>query len=853
MRWIFLILIILSVKIKAQETRLMFPQTKDASISSFEFSPDGKYLLSIGEFVILYDVLSGRELNRKTVGDPYQGYFSSDGKQIILLTEITGLLLVIALDFDSFEEIKRYNIEIPLSLYRSKVIRNRNLIVFVDEESNTIKTFDIYKWELIFNIKPGVEISSIDFSKDGMSIIVSSFKEGKVFIYNLLGELTSQYNTLDKTTQNYIKAEKDKYQPLEIFSQEGCTVSASLGEKLLILTDYSNEDVSIVLLKVIGLQNDEEYTLMSKMSTQFISVGASMSDDSKFAVVYIDSTLSVYSLDSMKLVYTETNYGRSYYELKFTSNGMYLETEYNNLSKGDNNYTIYETSGYKKIFESNSYNHQFDSKNNLLLIENDSLSIYSTLDFKELTSSKEVMLKFETGPQSPVGNYYSTIYEDGSVKVFETGTKEIHSFKHNSKVNFTSFSQDGKYLLTASDDSIVRVYDLTTGNEFRNYKMKSVVNGANFTYYGNFLLIKIGSMDDQFHTNIYIYDFKNNKLKHKLSKNVYRYILNDESYIVEIEGGSVKLTSIRDSVEYYSKNFDQFFKFEEYSLSKKEFLCLDNGEIILYNYENDLVKFRNTPKFHRPMIAYFINYGEQILTLNSAIGSDNIKSFSLLESNGLNELYSIELQENCSFNSDDSYEISYSPDNKYFILKTKYDYKRDLSRYDSATYRIFNLENGELLFKRSIYNEYNNKVVFSEDSKLFLYKQAENVTIYENNGKIVSTLKLDPNSNIKVSLSSDNRFVITTDNYETIFYETKTGKLLYTRIHFKNNDWIIYDDDSHYDGTKNAFTYLYLTKGLKNFEDKNITDKLYVPGLAEKIIRGETLEKYPKLSDLIKN
>jgi hypothetical protein len=59
----------------------------------------------------------------------------------------------------------------------------------------------------------------------------------------------------------------------------------------------------------------------------------------------------------------------------------------------------------------------------------------------------------------------------------------------------------------------------------------------------------------------------------------------------------------------------------------------------------------------------------------------------------------------------------------------------------------------------------------------------------------------------------------------------------------------VYDKDFHYDGTEGARKMLYFTCGSEIIELDQIKDQLWVPGLAERIIKGETIEA-KKLVDL---
>jgi WD40 repeat protein len=56
-----------------------------------------------------------------------------------------------------------------------------------------------------------------------------------------------------------------------------------------------------------------------------------------------------------------------------------------------------------------------------------------------------------------------------------------------------------------------------------------------------------------------------------------------------------------------------------------------------------------------------------------------------------------------------------------------------------------------------------------------------------------------------------------------------------------NNNWIVYDKHGRFDGSNEAINTLYLTCGLEIIKLSQIKDSLWVPGLADKILKGEEI------------
>ncbi|MFP4498719.1 MAG: WD40 repeat domain-containing protein [Vulcanimicrobiota bacterium] len=104
-------------------------------------------------------------------------------------------------------------------------------------------------------------------------------------------------------------------------------------------------------------------------------------------------------------------------------------------------------------------------------------------------------------------------YKEGRVRVFESkGKKELFEFfAHGSHVLDLEFSPDGRYLATASNDFMVRVWDLNRGARRRhNFKNPGVVSSISYSADGRWLAA--GCYDQ----SIYIWDARWGKVSKTL-------------------------------------------------------------------------------------------------------------------------------------------------------------------------------------------------------------------------------------------------------------------------------------------------------------------------------------------------
>lgn len=86
-----------------------------------------------------------------------------------------------------------------------------------------------------------------------------------------------------------------------------------------------------------------------------------------------------------------------------------------------------------------------------------------------------------------------------------------------------------------------------------------------------------------------------------------------------------------------------------------------------------------------------------------------------------------------------------------------------------------------------------------------------------------------------------NQYVATASGGSLNFYDFETGKFLYSTLPVNENDWINVDSSFRYDGTDEARKLLYFTCGTEVIELEQVKDQLWVPGLAERIVNGETI------------
>ncbi|MBI3139106.1 MAG: caspase family protein [Sphingobacteriales bacterium] len=89
-------------------------------------------------------------------------------------------------------------------------------------------------------------------------------------------------------------------------------------------------------------------------------------------------------------------------------------------------------------------------------------------------------------------------------------------------------------------------------------------------------------------------------------------------------------------------------------------------------------------------------------------------------------------------------------------------------------------------------------------------------------------------------LPGSTRFVIT-NRGALDMYEAKSGGRVYTHFIAGEKDYIVMDSLGRFDGTEAARKYLYFTCGKEIIELESVKDQLWVPGLVDRIMQGDTI------------
>lgn len=180
------------------------------------------------------------------------------------------------------------------------------------------------------------------------------------------------------------------------------------------------------------------------------------------------------------------------------------------------------------------------------------------------------------------------------------------------------------------------------------------------------------------------------------------------------------------------------------------------------------------------------------------------------------------------------------------------DSKKIVAVFRNDTIKIIDAQTG--LFQAILKGDTSdvNTVSFSPDSKKIVTSHANNsARLWDvQTGTLLAELKGHSGNVNNASFSPDGKNVLTSSDDNTCkIWSAATGELLFTFLAIDSNDYLITDPYGHYDGSAGARKLLYLTCGTEVINSKTIKEQLWVPNLAEHIMKGEKINA-KKLSEL---
>lgn len=413
---------------------------------------------------------------------------------------------------------------------------------------------------------------------------------------------------------------------------------------------------------------------------------------------------------------------------------------------------------------------------------------------------------------SPDGKYLVTGGRDKTAKLWDVATaREMRTYiGHNATVRTITFSPDGKTFATGSNDKTVKLWDMASGKLLKTFKGDNRITSVVFTSDAKHIIFGGYSKTAK------IYDVFANKLTRefkvkpntstgtgidiKISKNNKEILVsedNRQAILVDFATGKIKKTY--KSVEKGScggcGTFAKFSPNEKYII-----MASHNGPLVIFNKKTGLVIKTIIKDIDNISSIDISNDGNKILL------SEGKEIFTYNFSGKLLKKIKAHKKEinYAEFSPSGKYIISASNDGSAILWKASSEKKNKtfIGYLNTGDY-------GTKLDKESYwehwartYFDFKTNIKLSPDGKLLLIGKKDSIAKVLNfeTGKTVFNLKGHTGAVICFDFSPDGKYIATGSSDKTIkIWDTNEGKLLKT---LKNHWDMVFSVHFNKDGTK---------------------------------------------------
>lgn len=672
---------------------------------------------------------------------------------------------------------------------------------------NTAKIWDAKDGRLLANLLGHInEINSVEFSSDGKKIVTACSNLVKVWDAN-------EANLLFEIVK-------------PSYSRKGAVVS--FNSKLI-------ASIGHVTIDIYDMENGNKIITLKGHTADIVSVYFSH-DGSKVISASEDKTAKIWDVKTGNILFNLTAHNKGVLKAKFSNDDTkIITTSFDQTAK------------------------LWDAKTGLL--------IGSLLGHTDYVGNAQF---------SPNDQIVATASKDKTVKIWDvsTGKQTLDLRQHQGGLTSLFFSKDGKRLLSGSYDGNAKIWDIATGNVLQTFpKHANAVMVAQFSVDETKVLT--ASQDK----TAKVWNAKTAELLNDLKGHVLKVTSAlysaDGKRIFVADGNQCKILNTQNGKILSKLLALESDVFKDPSKDAKWIISAasDDNRLTIWNLESG--KAVKDLKGHKDYV------------LNATFSQDGSKIASTSEDNTMKiwDIASGQVIKTISTSKNPIESLAFSPNGKLIVGGGGEDENSDI--------KIWDAENGSLLKNLKGHNSYIRSVQFSSDGKYIASASWDNsakvwdsetgqllrsfehskyvdfVQFSMDNKKIVTTcwdntakiwdlqtgsllVTLNGhNSRVNTAcFSKDDKYIVTASkDGRTAFWDAFTGKYLYSVINFSTDDYLVVDANGRYDGNEKARDLLYFTCGTKAIGLSQVKDQLWVPNLAERIMKGETINA-PSLADL---
>jgi WD40 repeat protein len=769
---IYLLMLTSVITHAQQQPRLVLPFGHISDITSADFSPDGKYIVTASNDMtaIIWDVISGKELHRLKGHTTwvYSVSFSPDGKYVVTASWDYTVRIWEAATGKSLHMLKCND-----WVYSVSFSPDGKYVVTASHDGSAI-IWDVISGKKLHRLEGHTRlIHSALFSFDGKYVVTAS---------------------LDSTARIW-----DVYGGKELFNLKGhigFVYSASFSFDGKYVVTASNDSTAKIWDAISG----KELNCLKGHTDEIFAV--SYSNNGRYLLTFSrDKTARIWDASSGKELHRLQGHTDLIASAKFSSDGKYVVTaSYDKIAK------IWDASTGKELhhlqWHKNPIISASFSKNGKYVVTTSKMGtmIWDALSGKEYKRLQRGQTLGCNSASFSASSKYVITTSRNTAKIWDVYSgKELFNLKgHNGYVYSASFSLDGKYVVTASNDSTAKIWDATSGKELNCLNGHTdEIFAASFSKDGKYIVTASEDLTAR------IWDASSGKQLHILKGHTSEInsalFSNDGKYIV-------------------TASYDKTARIWDASSGKQL---------------HDLKGHKDFVNF-----ASFSTDGKYVVTASWD------SSAKIWEVSSGKELHHLQGHTNwlrqATFSLDGKYVVTASLDN---------------------TARIWDISSGREIYRLEGHNDYVYTARFSNNGKYVVTASGNTAIVWDiYSGKKLHSFKGHTGEINSALFSNDEKTIITCgDDHKTILWDATTGKQLYTRLQLDNDDWLVYDEDYHFDGTPGAIEKLYFVCGLEVIDLGQLKDSLWIPGLAEKIMENQYSDNQrllindkdaPKLSNL---
>ena len=461
--------------------------------------------------------------------------------------------------------------------------------------------------------------------------------------------------------------------------------------------------------------------------------------------------------------------------------------------------------------------------------------------------------------------------ENGEIKI-EKELQNIYRGKSSGKINC---SPDGKYLMVGNDIYLLETFEyfqtLSNSND-ENYFLNSteLFSLGLFPKTYKFQLAYYFNVSDEKEDSTY--EFVENIVDTNIRiPTIYQNKFDKGNFIFDVNNENIQSLNLRD---YYTKilisigpegeNYDPPLSSDTVEIQN------DDNEYYFPRFPNGIVERTDTS-------ILFGATGKQKVYFNYNV-EDGYQIYDVLKLKETNQ-YLIKLRARLIYpkpknhkNLKDKIVLlnilekkvthEYQIDNALFDVRFDStrnliivnEYNNQLHVIDANTFQIIKKVNIKWISEKV---GWNNDFYVLDSTGLIVFYNPDGYGISFKTNVLVFNLETQkieleftaPFTTKSLNFSSDRKICYLFTGSELIVWDVINKKTLFHYLPLNNGNWLVYDEDYHYDGSPSARDMLYFVCGLEVIELNQMKNALYVPKLADIIMSGQTIN-YKKLSEL---